>query len=98
MTQQAFIPEPLSPRELDLLRTLRTHMHLEALTEFTVDTLRMLGFDKFMQKDSLGRINYGSMMNKWQYYGHIERVQGKSVCSILESNHGHREQVWKLKP
>ncbi len=86
----------MNQRETDLLRTLRTHMHLEALDTFTVDTLRMLGFDRFMQKDSKGRINYGTLIGKWQFYGHIERT-GKTVCSQFESNHGHREQVWKLK-
>jgi hypothetical protein len=95
MIQQNFEPGAMTPRETDLLRTLRTHMRYENITEFTVDTLRMLGFDRFMPHDKLGRITYGSMIGKWQYEGYVERT-GRTVCSQLESNHGHREQVWKM--
>ena len=91
-----FKPQPLSPRELDLLRTLRTHLHLNQEVTFTVDTLRQLGFDRFMPRDSLQRINYGNMIGKWHFHGHIERT-GKTVCSTLESNRGHREQEWRMK-
>lgn len=96
MSQQSFEPAPMTPRELDLLRTLRTHMTLEKLDTFTVDTLRMLQFDRFIKPDSKGRINFGSLIIKWQNEGHVERT-GRSLCSTLKSNHGHREQVWKLK-
>jgi len=90
-----FKPEPLSQREQDLLKTLRTHMHLEAMQTFTVDTLRMLGFDRYMPLDRDGRRNYGSMMVKWHYNGLAEPCGWQS--SVAEANHGRKVQVWKMK-
>ena len=96
MTQATFEPSAMTERELNLLKTLRTHLTINHETTFTVDTLRMLGFDRFLKKDTLGRINYGSLIGKWHYYGHVERT-GNTVCSALESNHDRRIEVWKMK-
>ena len=90
-----FKPEPLTPRETDLLKTLRTHMRLEAETTFTVDTLRQLGYDRYMPLDKAGNRNYGSFMVKLKYYEHAEPCGW--TASVAEANHGRKVQVWKMK-
>ena len=96
MSQTKFEPSPLSEVELNLLRTLRTHLHLNKIDTFTVDTLRQLQFERFLKKDARGYTNFGSLIYKWSFFGFTEST-GKFVCSTYEGSHGTRVQVWKMK-
>jgi len=95
-TQTHYTPGPITKRELDLYRTLQTHLTLGKTDTFTTDTLRQLGFDRFMQKDKRGHINYGTLIYKWKLNRLIEAT-GETVCSALDSNHSRRIMKWKVK-
>ena len=94
--QTHYTPEPITQRELDLYRTLQTHLTLSKTDTFTTDTLRQLGFDRFMQKDKRGHVNYGTLIIKWKLNRLIEPT-GETVCSALDSNHSRRIMKWKVK-
>ena len=91
----AYTPTPMTPREQNLLRTLRTHLYLEKQDTFTVDTLRMLGFDRYMPLDKQNRHNYGSFFIKLKHFKEAEPCGWKP--SEAESNHGRKVQVWRIK-
>jgi hypothetical protein len=98
MTQQSFsepLPEPLSNQDREMLAILHMALKFKKADTFSSDTLRMLGFDKYMMKDSQGRVNYGVWFRKLSYQGLAEKCGW--TRSTLNSNHGRQIQEWKLK-
>lgn len=90
-----FNPAPLTPREQDLVTTLRTICKLDKTNTFTADTFRRHKLDRFLKPDSQGRRNIGALFIKLKACG--VAVPNGSVCSGVDANYSRRIQVWKWK-
>ena len=81
------LSEPLSARDADILRTLRTVCTIEKRNTFSADDIFLFGLDRFFEDKIHG---VGAFFAKLQHQKLIEKVTTKR--STRESN--HMRQIW----
>jgi len=79
----------LTPREIDVWKSLLYLLKKEGLTLFSADDFYKFGLNRYLSGNAVG-----SFFRKLQHAGTIE--QASYIHSTRESNNGREIRVWRL--
>jgi len=91
MKLPAFLDDPLTERELDLIRTLKHICEIDNTNKFSSDTLRLHNLDRFFEDK---QHDIGAFFAKMQHQK-ISKKVGRTR-SILPSNHIREIRVYEF--
>lgn len=83
----------LTKNELDLYSKLWVLLKAEGRNTFSADDFRAYNLDRFIEDTQHG---IGTLFAKWKVNRLIEPT-GFWKASTLKSNHGHKQQLFKMK-